>query len=253
MGANATIEPYQGTIECRVRDAYSGRPIPDVYVKLYHFDTWTTGDDPSLENGISTDGDGRITYSGDPTLGHGSWWTLLFEKSGYRKIWLGNVPYHAGVSESTQASQTAVSHFQVDSNATSTLSATMVPDPVTTALTLPSVSPTSPVRRATVTITSKLSPRAAAMSGTSKLRLLHWETKIVRKKVGSKVKNIKVWYWRLRSTVKMSRSTSGKLTAKVKLAQTGKWHAYVKYAPATAQYLASTSHTKAFKVKWATR
>jgi 5-hydroxyisourate hydrolase-like protein (transthyretin family) len=249
---DATIEPYQGNIACAVTDFYTGLPIPGVYVTLYHYDPWIIGADILYQDDAEyTDANGQYSCQGtDPTDAPGSFWTLLFEKNGYPEVWLGNVGYQSAVAELTQAQQAGVTHVAVDSNATSTVSIVLVPYPVSTSLSLPSVSPGSPTHGKTAKITSMLSPAAAATSGASTLCLSHWETKIVRKKVGTKFKNVKVWYWRLRSTVTMSGSASpGKLTAKIKFAQTGKWKAYVTYAPATGQYLASTSHTKTFTVK----
>ena len=126
-GADAALEPYQGTIECTVRDAESGLPVPGVKVTLYHFDTVTVGAAPHLQDVVFTDGDGRFIYPADPTLAAGSWWTLLMEKTGDRKAWLGGKAYQSGVAAATQAAAAGVTHLQVASAAVRTIEATMQP------------------------------------------------------------------------------------------------------------------------------
>ena len=234
---NAVLEPYQGTIDCTVRDASTGKPIPNVSVTLFHFDTVRVGDAPYQDNQVSTDANGRFTYAADPTLAANSWWTLLFDQAGYSKVWLGSVPYQAGVDDPTQSAQTGVTHFQVASNATSTLTMSLL---VSTSLSKPTVSSAKPALGKKLTFTATLTPAGAALSGTSKLCLWHRETKIVNGK--------KVSSWRLRSTLKMKGSASGKLTASAKLALAGKWEMQVGYS-ASKGYAVSTSAMKTFTVK----
>jgi 5-hydroxyisourate hydrolase-like protein (transthyretin family) len=234
---NAVLEPYQGTIDCTVLDASTGKPIPNVSVTLFHYDTVRVGDAPYQENQVSTDANGRFTYAADPTLAANSWWTLLFDQAGYSKVWLGGVSYQAGVGDPTQSAQAGVTHFQVASNATSTITMSLL---VSTSLSKPTVSSAKPAHGTKLTFTDKLTPGAAALSGTSKLYLWHRETKVVNGK--------KVTSWRLRSTLKMKGSASGKLTASAKLAYAGKWEMQVAYS-ATKGYAVSTSAMKTFTVK----
>ena len=234
---NAVMEPYQGIIDCTVRDASTGQPLQNVAVTIFHYDTVTVGNLPHQEDEVYTDANGRFTYPADPTLAANSWWTLLFEQAGYSKVWLGGVSYQAGVGDPTQAAQAGVTHFQVASNATSPITMTLL---VSTSLSKPTVSAAKPTRGKKLTFTATLTPGAAALSGTSKLYLWHNETKTVN---GGKVSS-----WRLRSTLKMKASASGKLTTSVKLAYAGKWQMQVAYSD-SAGYAASTSAMKTFTVK----
>ena len=234
---NAVLEPYRGTIDCTVRDASTGKPIPNVAVTIFHFDTVTVSNVPYQEDEVYTDANGRFTYSADPTLAANSWWTLLFDHTDYSEVWLGGVPYQAGVSDPPQSAQAGVTHFQVASNATSTITMSLL---VSTSLSKPTVSAAKPTQGKKLTFTAKLTPGAAALSGTSKLHFWHHETKTVN---GEKVSS-----WRLRSTLKMKASASGKLTASGKLAYVGKWEMQVAYSD-SAGYTASTSAMKTFTVK----
>ena len=234
---NAVLEPYQGTIDCTVRDASTGKPIPNVSVTLFHYDTVRVDTAPYQEGQVSTDASGRFTYPADPTLAANSWWTLLFDKAGYSKVWLGGVSYQAGVGDPAQSAQATVTHFQVASNATSTITMTLL---ASTSLSKPTVSAAKPAHGTKLTFAAKLTPAAAASSGTSKLSLWHQETK--------KVNGKKVVSWRLRSTLKMKGSASGKLTASGKLAYSGKWEMQVAFS-SSSRYAACTSAMKAFAVK----
>ena len=138
---NAVLEPYRGTIDCTVRDASTGKPIPNVAVTLFHYDTVTVSNVPYQDNEVTTDANGHFTYAADPTLAANSWWTLLFDEAGYAKVWLGGVPYQAGVDDPTQAAQAGVTHFQVASNATSTITMTLL---ASTSLSKPAVSAAKP-------------------------------------------------------------------------------------------------------------
>lgn len=235
---NAVLEPYKGTIDCTVLDARTGKPIPNVGVTLFHYDTVTVDDLPYQQDQVYTDANGRFTYSADPTLVANSWWTLLFERAGYVKTWLGGVAYKAGVDDdSTQSAQAGVTHFQVASSEPSTITIKLL---VPAKVSRPAVSPSRPSHGKRATFIAKLTPAAAALSGTSKLRLWHHETKRVNGK--------KVAYWHLRSTLKMKGSSTGKLTGSVKLAYKGKWEASVT-RPGAFGYTAATSPIRTFTVR----
>ena len=235
-GVDAVLEPYQGTIVCTVRDGRTGLPAGNVGVTLFHYDTVTVGDAPYQENEVYTDAQGRFTYAADPTLAANSWWTLLFDKAGYAEVWLGGLPYQPGGGDSSQSAQAAVTHFQVASNAESTITMTLR---VSTSISKPTVSPSQPKHGNKLAFTAKLTPHAAASKGISKLYLWHRETKTVKGK--------KVYYWRLRSTLKMKGDSSGKLTASGKLSRKGKWQMRAVY-PGSAGYAAGTSAMKTFTV-----
>ena len=170
-GVDAVIEPYQGTIDCTVSDAHTGQRIHNVRVTLYHFDKVTVGTDPYDEGAVYTNSNGRFTSPAEPTLSDGSWWTLLFEKAGYRKVWLASVAYKSGVEESEQASQTVITHFQVASNATSPIKETLAPLKVTPTITrTPSASTLTCKRKhgeAKFTLAAKLSDVRGVVAGAS--------------------------------------------------------------------------------------
>jgi 5-hydroxyisourate hydrolase-like protein (transthyretin family) len=167
---DATIEPYQGTIDCTVRDGHTGLRTRGVKVTLYHYDAVTIGTDPVVEDAVFTNSSGRFSYVAEPTLSAGSWWTLLFEKAGYRKAWLGGVAYQPAVNESLQSSQTAVTHFQVASNATTWLNAALTPVKVTpTIARTPKASSLTYKRKrgvARFTLSAKLSDVRGVVTGT---------------------------------------------------------------------------------------
>ena len=192
---------------------------------------------PYKENQIATDANGQFAYSADPTLAANSWYTLLFEADGYAKVWLGGVPCKAGVDETAQSAEAGVGHFQVASNTTSPITMDLL---VSTSLSRPTVSTARPTHGKRLTFRATLTPAAAALKGAAKLRLWHRETR--------KVKSKKVAYWRLRSTLKMKGSATGKLIAVGKLAYAGKWEMQVAYTD-TAGYAAATSAMKTLTAK----
>lgn len=149
---NAALIPYAGTIDCTVRDAVTGLPLANVAVTLFHFDTITVSDKPYQAGTVYTDANGRFTYVAGPTLAPNSWWTLLFNKAGYVKSWLGSVPYQTSVSDSTQAAQATVTHFQVASNQTSTITMTLAQPDTTAPSTTVAVSPAGAWSKTPVTV-----------------------------------------------------------------------------------------------------
>lgn len=86
------------------------------------------------------------------------------------------------------------------------------------------------------------------MLGHSKIFLSRYETKVVRRKIRGKTTRVRVHYWHLRYTVGMSPTSSGMLSARVKLPYSGKWHMYVHYF-GTGDYAPSSSTTVGFSVK----
>jgi len=93
-----------GTIDCTVRDYHTGLRSSSQgdALPLRHV---TVGDDRIGRTTCSRTGTATLLPSGTDAA-PGSWWTLLFEKAGYKKVWLKSVAYKPGVDESDQASQT---------------------------------------------------------------------------------------------------------------------------------------------------
>ncbi len=239
-GVDAVLEPYAGTIDGTVLDASTGLPLQNVTVSIFHYDKVTVGDTPIDENQVTTDANGRFTYSADPTLATDSWYTLLFDEDGYAKVWLGGVPYKAGVDDAGQSTGKGVGHFEVESNTASPITMNLL---VSTSLTRPSVSAAKGARLThgkKLAFAATLTPPAAAAKGTSRLRLWHRETKTVNGK--------KVLFWHLRSTLTMRASSSGKLTASGKLAYAGAWEMQVTYS-STKGCTACKSAMKTFSVR----
>ena len=123
----------------------------------------------------------------------------------------------------------------------------------TTALTKPAV-PSGTLRHGKkYSFASVLSPRIASLvAGTNTvLNLYHSETKTVIKKVHGKNTKVKVTYWHLRITVRMTGVGTGatvKLTAKTTLKYAGKWRAIAVYSGGRG-FFGSTSAPKDFKLK----
>ena len=112
----------------------------------------------------------------------------------------------------------------------------------------PVVAPSTRRRNKKLTFTSGFSPASAAPAVSVKLKLYHSETKTVKKRVGGKLKSVKVKYWHLRRTVTMKGSATGRLTAGTTCAYTGSWQAFVVFA-GSDMYEASTSDVRTFTVK----
>ena len=115
-------------------------------------------------------------------------------------------------------------------------------------LSQPAVSASASKYGKPVTFSASIVPQGAAVSGTSKVRLFHLETKTVTKKVKGKKKKVAVNYWRLRKTLTMQESPTAGLSAKGKLPRAGKWQAQVAYA-GSADYESCTSTVCAFVVE----
>jgi hypothetical protein len=117
-----------------------------------------------------------------------------------------------------------------------------------TSVSLPVVSPARPRRGRGAVFTSYAAPGAAAVSGGSTLRLYHYETKTVRRRVRGRIRRVRVKYWRLRSAVTMSPDASGRLRASAKLRYAGKWRAQVSYL-GSPLHTTSLSGVRAFTVR----
>ena len=132
-----------------------------------------------------------------------------------------------------------------------TWSPATIKQPVTTRVSKPSASPSSPKHGKSATFTSHLTPSAAAMLGISYLNLFHYETRTVTQVINGKAKKVRVTNWFPRGQYKMKGSSSGKLTKKIKLAYSGKWLAAVAFTGAMG-YTPSSSGSAgwtAFTVK----
>lgn len=119
-----------------------------------------------------------------------------------------------------------------------------------TSLAKPTVSPSKPKKNATAKFSTTLSPGAAGVvGGRVTLALYHQETKTVRKKIGGTWRKVKVKYWRLRKSVKMTRvSSAARYSASAKLAYKGSWRATVT-GVVPSGYTAPASKTLSFAVK----
>lgn len=98
-----------------------------------------------------------------------------------------------------------------------------------------------------VIFSAGITPRGAAVSGASKVRLYHLETKTVIKRIKGKRK-VAVSYWRLRRTLAMRGSLTGGLSVRGKLPYAGKWQAQVAYAD-SPYYQCCKSTATAFVVR----
>jgi len=96
-------------------------------------------------------------------------------------------------------------------------------------LSKPAVSASASTYGKSVTFSATSTPRGAAVSGVSKVFLYHLETKTVTTKVKGKKKNVVVNYWRLRSKLAMTGSSTGGVSAKGKLPYAGNWQAQAAY------------------------
>lgn len=128
-------------------------------------------------------------------------------------------------------------------------------------LSRPTVSPSASTYGKLVTFAATISPRGAAVSGTSKVRLYHLETKTVTKRIKGKKKKVAVDFWRLRSTLTMQAGSAGGLSVRGKLPYPGKWHVQIAYA-GSSDYQSRKSSVGTFVVRdprieaaigWATR
>ena len=139
----------------------------------------------------------------------------------------------------------AIKGIAVTAGATATCG--MQPTPrAATSLKKPSVAPGAPIHTAPLSLTTRLSPAAAASSTVSAIFLSHYEQKTVTTKVKGKTKKVKVWYWRQRLRSTMTADVSGRLVIQTMLAA-GSWRAYVRCA-GSGRYLPSTSATLSFNV-----
>jgi hypothetical protein len=132
--------------------------------------------------------------------------------------------------------------------ATFVSTAVVVPPDAATALARPSISPSSPRKGKKLAFSCGLSPGVAALAGAKTLYLYHSETKTVTKIVKGKKRKVKVVYWRLRNTLKMTGVASGKLTTTGKLSYRGKWRMYAAYSGSPG-YKPCSSTYKTFTVK----
>jgi hypothetical protein len=98
------------------------------------------------------------------------------------------------------------------------------------------------------TFSAVIAPPGAALSGASKVRLCHLETKTVTKLVNGKKKKVAVNYWRLRRTLTMQGSSAGHLSAKTRLPYAGVWRVQVTYG-GSADYESCKSTLKTFVVR----
>jgi hypothetical protein len=99
-----------------------------------------------------------------------------------------------------------------------------------------------------VTFSAGIAPREATISGASKVRLYHLETKTAATRIKGKNKKVAVNYWRLRRTLAMRVNSSGGLSAKGKLPYAGKWRAQVSYE-GSANCESCTSVARTFVVQ----
>jgi hypothetical protein len=130
-----------------------------------------------------------------------------------------------------------------------TVTATFAPTPpAATSVSRPSVSPSTPKKGKPTTFTSRLTPSAAVAEGSTKLTLLHRETRTVRKKVGGKWKKVKQTYWHSRAEKTMTAAADGKLTLRYKLPYKGSWKMTATYS-GSGGYAPSGSTSRQFTVK----
>ena len=99
-----------------------------------------------------------------------------------------------------------------------------------------------------VTFSVTVSPPGAGLSGASTVRLYHLETKTVTMRIKGKKKKVAVNYWRLRRTLAMPASSTGRLSATGKLPYAGRWQVQVAYA-GSADYEGCKSTVGTFVVR----
>jgi len=99
-----------------------------------------------------------------------------------------------------------------------------------------------------VTFSIGIAPPGAGLSGASKVLLYHLETKTVTTRIRGKKKKVAVNYWRLRRTLTMLATSTGRLSAKGKLPYAGKWQAQVAYA-GSPNYVSCKSAASTFVVR----
>lgn len=116
-----------------------------------------------------------------------------------------------------------------------------------TAVCVPSVRTSTPLRGVPLTIAATISPAAAGGLTLTTLNLSHYEKKTVVKTVKGKRRKVNVWYWRQRGRLTMSPGASGSLIVHTTLAA-GLWHVYANCS-GSGTYLPSTSATIGFAVR----
>ncbi len=178
----------------------------------------------------------------------------------YYRIGTGTTTkYTAPVQFAYVPGVTNVSYWSVDNDGnvedakTITLRFGTPPPPTITAkqvaaLSVPSVTPSTPKHHKSAIFSASLTPGAAATAGSTNLALYRYETKTVKKRVRGKMKNVKVKYWRLRATKPMSAAADGRLTLSYKLPYSGKWKMVASYA-GSAVYEPCTSGAKSFTAR----
>ncbi|NTU72483.1 MAG: hypothetical protein HGB10_11785, partial [Coriobacteriia bacterium] len=116
-----------------------------------------------------------------------------------------------------------------------------------TRLTRPSIDSTAPSTATTVTITTTMTPSACATVAPTTLTAVHWESKLVTKRVHGKLKRVRVWYWRTRFAVTMTPEPSGRLTTSRRLTVAGTWRLRAAYS-GSGTTMPSTSYMRELKV-----
>jgi len=133
--------------------------------------------------------------------------------------------------------------------------------PQRASLSAPTVSSSASTFGKWVTFSGGITPRGAATSGASVVRLYHLETKTVTVVSRGTTKKVAVNYWRLRKRLTMKVGSAQGLSVTGKLPYAGKWQAQVAFA-GSPDYGSCASTATAFVVQdpripaaisWATR
>jgi hypothetical protein len=204
--------------------------VPDVH---HHFVRWSDGVGTAARRDLSVTstaspealfaidtntrsytaiGGGSIDGSATQVIDYGSDATIV---TAVPELYHHFVSWSDGVTTPTRRDADVTGHASV--------TAVFTVDTYTLAYGRSSVSPATPRRGKSVTLTAYLTPGSGATAGTSKLSLYHQERRTVWRKVSGGWKRVKVYRWRLETTRQLSASSDGRLTLRYKLPHSGNW------------------------------